>query len=317
MNVDIKPGNYVVAVSGGVDSVVLLDLLAKQPNSRIVDQSNSFAVSCLENEQNPTIRLIVAHFDHGMRPDSEMDRLFVEQLAKKYELSFVYGEGRLGATASEATARKARYDFLRKAQKDADADAVITAHHQDDVLETAIINLLRGTGRRGLTALASRKNLLRPLLDIPKTDIETYAKQHQLEWRDDPTNLQTDYLRNYVRHKILPRFPEAERHELLQTIAKVRQLNDDLDAELVRLLRTQPATDSLSRRWFTAFPHDISKEILATWLRHNHIANYDRRTLERLVVAAKVATPGSRLNVKSSIFISVGKHKLALTRVER
>src|SRR5690348_2939142 len=120
-----KPGNYVVAVSGGVDSVVLLDILSKQPG----------------------LKLTIAHFDHGIRNDSYKDRQFVEGLAKKYQLLFVYKEGSLGK-ASEAKAREARYEFLRKAQKDSGSQAIITAHHQDDLLETAILNMLRDSSRK-------------------------------------------------------------------------------------------------------------------------------------------------------------------------
>src|SRR5437764_343012 len=128
-----KPGKYVVAVSGGVDSVALLDMLARSDD----------------------LKLVVAHFDHGIRKDSAKDRKFVEDLAKNYDLPFVYEEGHLGSGTSEAVARGARYDFLHRVKKSHGAQAIITAHHQDDVLETAIINLLRGTGRKGLTSLTS------------------------------------------------------------------------------------------------------------------------------------------------------------------
>src|SRR5438445_4950610 len=115
-----KPGSYAVAVSGGVDSVVLLDILAKRDD----------------------LELAVAHFDHGIREDSVEDRHFVEGLAKNYGLPFIYEEGSLGPKSSEAEAREARYKFLRQAQKKAGAKAIITAHHQDDLLETAILNML-------------------------------------------------------------------------------------------------------------------------------------------------------------------------------
>src|SRR5579884_3654782 len=116
MEIQLEPGAYVVAVSGGVDSVVLLDLLTKNHN----------------------LKLTVAHFDHGKRKDSASDRHFVQKLAEKHGLSFVYAEGRLGLGASEAAARKARYKFLQQVRESAEARAVVTAHHQDDLLETAI-----------------------------------------------------------------------------------------------------------------------------------------------------------------------------------
>ena len=115
----LQPGTYVVAVSGGVDSMVLLDLLAKQPD----------------------IKLIVAHYDHGIRSDSKLDRELVASSAKKYKIPFVYESGNLGPGTSENQARIARYNFLRKVQKESKADAIVTAHHQDDALETAILNI--------------------------------------------------------------------------------------------------------------------------------------------------------------------------------
>jgi tRNA(Ile)-lysidine synthetase-like protein len=132
MKIQLPKGRYVVAVSGGVDSVVLLDALSKLPN----------------------LELVVAHLDHGIREDSIEDRRFVASLAASYGLVFEYGEGRLGSGASEATAREARYNFLRGVKMKHDAKAIITAHHQDDLIETAILNMLRGTGRKGLTSLS-------------------------------------------------------------------------------------------------------------------------------------------------------------------
>src|SRR5689334_6585659 len=123
MNVDWpKPGHYVVAVSGGVDSMALLHML----NSR------------------PDLKLTVAHFDHGIRDDSAQDLLLVEKVAKSYGRPFVFKAGRLGPDASEAGARTARYRFLRQVLRDCGAKAIITGHHQDDLLETAILNMLRG-----------------------------------------------------------------------------------------------------------------------------------------------------------------------------
>ena len=86
--------------------------------------------------------------------------------------------------------------------KDHDAAAIITAHHQDDVIETSIFNLLRGTGRKGLTSLRSSNGLIRPLLGVTKNQIQQYAVEHNLTWREDSTNAQLKYSRNKIRHKL-------------------------------------------------------------------------------------------------------------------
>src|SRR5688572_18243464 len=174
MNFRLSPGKYVVAVSGGVDSMVLLDLLRERPK----------------------LELIVAHFDHGIRKESARDRKLVQRIAKSYDLPFFYAEGNLGPKAGEALAREARYAFLRKIQEEQGAKAIITAHHQDDMLETAIMNLLRGTGRRGLSSLKSRKELVRPMLEWTKKGIREYAEERDLVWAEDVTNDDERYLRN-------------------------------------------------------------------------------------------------------------------------
>ncbi len=295
MNIELEPGKYVVAVSGGVDSVVLLHMLHDEPGSE----------------------LVVAHFDHGMRPDSAEDLRFVESLAQTYELPFAYQEGRLGAGASEATARQARYDFLEKVRHQHDAQALVTAHHQDDVLETAIINLLRGTGRKGLSALGSKPGLRRPLLNIPKNDLIAHAEQHSLEWREDSTNADEAYLRNYIRHRLLPRFDYQDRQNFLDLIRRSQDNNDQLDAFLANQIREQSSEGGLARRWFGQLPHQVALEVMAAWLRENEVRGFDRKTLERLVVAAKTAPPGQQFDVLRGVTMKAGKRSLALALVER
>lgn len=286
---------YVVAVSGGVDSVVLLDMLVSQGDSK----------------------LIVAHFDHGMRPDSKSDREFVQQSALKYDLQFVYDEGDLGLKASEATARDARYKFLYKVKNAAGASAIMTAHHEDDVLETAIINLIRGTGRKGLASLRSTGDIIRPLLNMPKSDVKKYAHEHGLEWREDSTNSDTKYLRNYVRHNIVSKFDADSRKRLRKLIDSAGMTNAELDDLIGRQLENQPGANELNRIWFIGLPHDVSREIVASWLRSNSIKDFDRKTIERIVVAAKTFKPGKQIDVDARYNINVYQDILALEPRER
>lgn len=295
MKIDFKSGKYVAAVSGGVDSVVLLDVLKKLPG----------------------MELIVAHFDHGIREDSAEDRRFVQRLADKCGLPFEYAEGRLGSQASEAVARAARYDFLTEVMEKHQAQAIVTAHHEDDALETAIINLLRGTGRKGLSALGTGGKVERPFLHIPKQDIVQYAESHGLEWREDSTNQEEVYLRNYIRRRLLSGFSNQDRQRLLRYIKQSKSTNKKLDELLDNELRRNLDKDDLDRRWFNSLPHAVALEAMAAWLRQQAIRGFDRKTLERLVVAAKTGRPGQRFDVMKGVTMGTEKDSLALTGSER
>jgi len=294
MDFSLPPGKYVVAVSGGVDSVALLHMLQNQPG----------------------VKLTVAHFDHGIRADSRKDRQFVADLAKRYDLPFIYGAGSLGPGASEAEARQARYDFLRKVQSAADAQAIITAHHQDDLLETAVLNLVRGTGRKGLSSLASTDTKLRPLLDTSKQELKAYAQTNGLVWREDSTNAETVYLRNHIRHNLLGRVSSEDRQHFVTLLEQARHINRELDAVLHEYLTSQP-DGRLNRRQFIMLPHKVAKEVMASWLRAHGIRSFDAKTLERLVWAAKVSLPNRRINVLAEYVMLVTKDELALSTLER
>lgn len=295
MEVNLEPGRYVVAVSGGVDSVALLHHLQQQPH----------------------LQLIVAHLDHGIRVDSEEDRQHVAKLARNYSIPFVYDKANLGRDASEAAARAARYNFLKKVAETSNADAIVTAHHQDDAMETAIINMLRGTGRKGLTSMGTLSDVKRPLMHLPKETLIAYAKDQGLAWREDSTNKDERYLRNYVRHRLVSRIDMENRKKLLQIIDNLRRVNQELDALLLDEIRAHSIDRVIDRQWFIQLPHSVAREVMATWLRDSNVYDFDRKTLERLVVAAKTAKPGSRFDAVAGVHLHTGIDSLALHGNER
>jgi tRNA(Ile)-lysidine synthase len=295
MKVDIPQGKYVVAVSGGVDSMVLLD-----------------ALSQLEG-----VELVVAHFDHGIRADSGEDRKMVGEVAERLGLQYVYAEGSLGPDASEDMARVARYAFLRKIRETTGAKAIITAHHQDDVLETAIWNMLRGTNRRGMTALQSTSQILRPLLHVSKQWIVDYAHEHAIVWHEDSTNLDTRYSRNYIRQHIVPALGVEGREALLRLIERLRQTNEGIERELEGVLAACISENRLDRSNFIQLPHTVSREVMAAWLRKNNLSGYDKKTLERLVIAAKTYQSGKLADIYDGRHMRVEQAALALTVADR
>lgn len=295
MKIEVQPGRYVVAVSGGVDSVALLDMLAKQAG----------------------VQLVVAHYDHGIREDSAEDRRFVQQLATRYDLPFVYDEGYLGKGASEAKAREVRYDFLRRVKMNSQAQAIITAHHQDDVIETALLNLLRGTGRKGLSSLRSTGDIVRPLLRVPKKELIAYAQRNTLQWHEDSTNEDIALKRNYVRHVLVPKLTLEQRKELLMHITEMHDLNHKIDQELITHLHIQPHRYKMGRAYFIQLPHEVAKEVLAMWLRLHGAADFDSKGLGRMTIAAKTYYPRQRIDVNNRYEIVAQGRYLALEPRDR
>lgn len=291
MELDLEPGVYVVAVSGGVDSVVLLNMLSMQPG----------------------LRLIVAHYDHGIREDSSEDRHFVDELAKSYHLPFVYDVGNLGPSTSEATARKHRYEFLHHVKDSAGAKAIITAHHEDDLLETVVMNVLRGTGRKGLSPLRSYQRVKRPLLGMSKKTLVDFAKARNLQWREDSTNQDTKYLRNYLRHKVMPNMTREQRTKLLEIAREAEERNQLIDSLLTNHVHVQPSTNTINKQWFIGLSHMEAREFLTHWLRLQGIS-FDNKTIERLVVQLKTLSVGSLVLINQGYTFMLTKHDIRMQR---
>jgi tRNA(Ile)-lysidine synthase len=277
-------GTYIIAVSGGVDSIVLLHALA---------------------HQYPNNRYVVAHVDHGIRSDSSEDMAVVRRFAYDNNLQFEYTELNLGNNTSEATARQKRYTYLRNLAKKHEAIAIITAHHQDDVIETMFINLIRGTGRRGLSSLKTTPEIIRPLLGVPKAHIYQYAKQCSLHWREDSTNSDMRYLRNTIRHKVVADMNDENRAKALSIISLAATTNAALDAELTQYVKRglHKNTPVLNRRWFASQPHDISLEILYRLLTDNGVRDINAPMLERTVVAIKTMRPGKTIQLSGAVIV--------------
>ena len=257
---------YVVAVSGGVDSVVLLHMLV----SRKIGP------------------LVVAHVDHGIRPESGDDAAFVRQLAQQYRIRYEQASLRLGANASEDDARRGRYNFLRRLQEKYNGP-ILTAHHADDVIETIALHLQRGTGWRGLAVMGA-EGIHRPLTVYFKDEIVAYAGRHDLAWREDASNQDQRYARNRVR-PILQKVPKSVRLELL-ALWKDQQ-------QRARLIDTEIAVHTTNQRHFyiMAPPH-VAREVLRSLLLAEGVGR-TRPQLDELVLACKTAKEGTRRSLGS------------------
>ena len=180
-----------LAISGGVDSVVLLDLFY-----RLEDRCN--------------FELYVLHYNHKWRRTSYKDVELVKWYCNKNKIRFLYGENSGKIIKSEEEARNQRYSFFEKVAKEYKLDFICTGHHKDDQLETIIFRLARGTGPKGILPIKElqdfrgKTKLYRPLLSITKKQICDYANENNLIYIEDKTNKEIKYKRNLIRNKIIP-----------------------------------------------------------------------------------------------------------------
>jgi len=206
----LRAGDSVlVAVSGGPDSLALL-----------------YCLRALSEELR--LRLIVAHFDHRLRPGSAGEAEFVRGIAKKMGLPFYPGgtdvlKRRGGKGSLEEAAREARLDFLGKLAKKIKADKVALGHNMDDQAETVLMRILRGSGLAGLSGIAAAKELngrvfIRPLIGVSRSEIERYLRSAKIRPFRDPSNSDEKFLRNKLRRKLIPLLQKEYNPRIKETL---------------------------------------------------------------------------------------------------
>ena len=221
----------VAAVSGGVDSVVMLDLLASWTSTW-------------------NLSVVVAHVDHGLRgEESEMDEQFVRRLAGRYgfdchvERVDTTQEAKRHRLSIQEAARNLRYDYLSGIRRTIGFTSIATAHNADDNAETVLLNLIRGAGVQGMAGIPRIRpdvHAVRPLLSTSRSDILGYAHERGLEYRTDSSNAKEEYTRNFLRHSVVPLLTGNVNPNLIATLNRTsevfRSLNDYLLGEAQRAL---------------------------------------------------------------------------------
>lgn len=260
---------FLLGLSGGVDSVVLLHLFA----------------------QLPTLKLRAVHIHHGLSPNADHWADFCRQLCEHYAISLSVQKVTISGTQGlEADARQARYEAV--GQVILPDEVFVTAHHLDDQAETFLLALKRGSGVKGLSAmqaLGTQQNftVFRPLLNQPKKAIIAYAEQQHLSWINDESNRDNRFERNFLRNQILPplnqRFPHfnrmvaraaahcAEQQALLEEL-----LNDELQ-------QRAGAPQTLDIRGFEAFSALKQRQLLRLWLAANGVPMPSQKQLQAVI----------------------------------
>lgn len=199
-----KGEQILLAVSGGVDSIVMAELF-----------------------RSAEIPLAIAHCNFGLRgTESDLDEAFVTAWAKKYAIRFHVKKVEIKGKSIQIEARDKRYEWFRQLVKENGYSRIATAHHLDDSLETTLLNLARGTGIRGLRGIPTRsEGIIRPLLFATKKQILGFAKDMMLDWREDLSNHKTDYARNKVRLEVTPKLQELN-PKLMETYQDTKERMD-------------------------------------------------------------------------------------------
>lgn len=219
----INPGDkIVVAVSGGVDSIVLLDVLNEIKNQL-------------------KLELIVAHFNHKLRGiESDEDENFVRKFSAELGIDcYVRSENtkeycKTKKISIQEGARELRYNFFETLRLLKGFDKIATAHNANDNAETVLLNLFRGSGVNGLAGIQiKRGSIIRPLLFATRDEIEEYANEKGLSYRIDSSNLKTSYRRNYIRLKLLPLISENINPGIIETLNRTAQIFSEL-SEFIR-----------------------------------------------------------------------------------
>ncbi|HEV7683622.1 MAG TPA: tRNA lysidine(34) synthetase TilS [Pyrinomonadaceae bacterium] len=289
--------NIVVAVSGGADSTALL-----------------LGLDELLKKEKLTLNLIVAHLDHGLRPASRKDALWVKQLASELGYEIVSGRVNLKSASQksenlEQAARDARYKFLLKTATKTRATHVLTAHTLDDQAETVLLRLLRGSAAEGLSGTPAIRELkrgsdvllVRPLLAwAHRSDTEDYCRQRQIEFRVDEMNDDEAFSRVRIRKQLLP-LMKSFNNRVVEAISRTASLlNEDAAAlaeEADRLLQlaqvpqknSETTTPSLSVSVLLQKPPAVRRRALREWILRGR-GNLKRLEMVHLVAVEKLLT---------------------------
>ena len=225
----LQKAKILIAVSGGLDSMVLLELLLLSKLDLAVAHCN-FQLRNAESDGDEAFvkSYCSTHSIHGF-----FQRFDTKQFAEDEKLSI------------QVAARKLRYEWFYELLKKENFDFVLTAHHLDDQLETFIINFSRGTGLDGLCGIPSLNDkIVRPLLIFSRAEIETFANENQLKWREDSSNSSDKYLRNKIRHQLVPLLKELNQSFLdsfektIQNLSQAQSLVDDASRIVYRKVVT-------------------------------------------------------------------------------
>jgi tRNA(Ile)-lysidine synthase len=253
----VTPHSLAVAISGGVDSMVLAEALIRL-----------------------SIPFTALNFNHRWRePKSSQEAQWIKKWTQKRNIKIYQAKAKKSGVTSENTARQERWDFILKQTKKLKIKNIAIAHHADDLVETFFLQLLRGSSSKGISSLSADRKINhlqvhRPLLPFSKKEILSLAKLWKVDWKEDATNQSKDFFRNRVRHDLMPLLKKVAQRPVIQNISQTcKILNEE------------------NEYWEQLMPKKYPKKVSVQELRKEHIA-YQRRYLHNWLKSQKISDIG-------------------------
>ena len=280
----IEKGDSIVsAVSGGSDSVFMLEML-------------------LAIKDDYDLKIIVSHVNHGLRgAEAQRDEDFVKKLAEKngliYEVEHIdmAGYAKEHSLTCEEAGRKLRYLFFEEIKEKYKADKVAIAHNENDVAETTFLNIFRGTGLDGLESIPLRRDFyIRPILCFEKSEILDFLKENNIRYVDDSTNFTNDYKRNMIRNEIIPFIKKNFNENIVSSMSRLASiakennlyLEDIINDKYINIVKS----NTIDRESFNELNHYEKTLVLRKFLRENlnYLNNISKDNIEDMINLIKL-----------------------------
>lgn len=301
----------VIGVSGGSDSITLLYLLNKY-------------------KEKFKIKLYVCHINHKIREDSTIDEQYVENMCSKMNVPFykkrvqveqIAKENKMG---TEEAGRIIRYEFFREIAKKENANKIAIAHNMNDNAETMLLNLIRGTGLSGLEGITPKENnIIRPLINSKKTDINNFCKENNIEYKIDSTNKQNIYRRNIIRNEVIPKLEEINPNivETLSRTSKIIKQNNTFIKEttkseykkITHIISNEEKTHiEINLKEFNLLSENIKQNLILKAIEEiqGNTKNIEKANIDEVIQIAKRNVGGKYTIINKNVKAEIKKGKL-------
>ena len=309
----IQSGDRVIiAVSGGPDSMALLHILKS-----------------LAGEMQ--FELVAAHINHGLRPEAAEEQNFVVDQCRRWNVSCYTEElnvrelARQSKTSLEDAGRIARYRYLNALRTELGAQVIATAHHRDDVAETVLLHLLRGTGIQGLRGIIPRNGqIIRPLLPLGKEQLLTYLNEHDVKYCLDLSNTDPTFMRNRIRHQLIPELQREYNPRIVDSLNQLAELvradNQLLEQEMERywelvLIEADANTIIFDNISFSQLPLAAQRRLIRNaFSALTGQAGWEGQDVEKVVQLSKKMGSAKVLQLKKKVSVNKSYDKMVFTK---